>query len=145
MTIKPRHCPPSKQCGCHLISASEKNSGAENWARGSWVTKRERYRCAMPPPQMSVSLMALDRGSEFEEKLWRSFRSHRPVQSRRKLFATIFFFLHLFARGQCYKTSFYKFEMLANFTKSPLGFSLKCSKISCLCAKLLIVLKLMYL
>ena len=21
MTLKPRHCPPSKQCGCHLISA----------------------------------------------------------------------------------------------------------------------------
>ena len=22
MTLKPRHCPPSKQCGCHLISAN---------------------------------------------------------------------------------------------------------------------------
>ena len=22
MTIKPQHCPPSKQCGCHLISAN---------------------------------------------------------------------------------------------------------------------------
>ena len=54
MTIKPWHCPPSKQSGCHLISAFSKNmSGAENRTRGSWVTKRERYRCAMPPPKMN--------------------------------------------------------------------------------------------
>ena len=34
MTIKPRHCPPTKQCGCHWISAniSKKNCSEKIWA-----------------------------------------------------------------------------------------------------------------
>ena len=50
MTIKPRHCPPSKQCGCHLISASEKISGAENRTRAGWVGSKYAIHCAMPTP-----------------------------------------------------------------------------------------------
>ena len=62
MTIKPRHCPLSKQCGCHLISANfhklisrEKISGAENRTRGSGVGSKYAIHCAMPPPPQACS------------------------------------------------------------------------------------------
>ena len=55
--FEPQHCPPSKQCSCHLISANipkliprEKISGAENRTQGSGERSKYAIHCAMRPP-----------------------------------------------------------------------------------------------
>ena len=59
MTIKPQHCPPSKQYGCHLISANffpkDKISRAENQTQGCGVGSKYAIHCAMRPPPRSCT------------------------------------------------------------------------------------------
>ena len=63
MSIKPQHCPPSKQCNGHWISANfpkllhrEKISGAENQTQGCRVRSKYAIHCAMKESSWSVDL-----------------------------------------------------------------------------------------
>jgi len=60
MTIKPRHCPPTKQCGGHWISAffPQKIFQSQESNPGRLGGKRKCYVCAMPTPKSFEQLVS---------------------------------------------------------------------------------------